>query len=344
MALTLTRTSALTLGAAAAVATVIPRRARAQSTTTLQFGSVGGLSDAGIYLAEEYGYFGAAGIAVNAQVIPSAPGLVTALAASQLDVGGISITPGLFAAVERNINLRIVGDKQSYHNGFSATRLLVRPAAMKPTLAATVQGLRGKTVAVSAKASATYFLWVKLLAKFGLAVTDVKMVEISFPNMDPAFTTGAIDAAISLEPYITATLRAGDAKMASDLVEFAPGGSMTIVPIVYSENLVKNRAVGDAFMKAYMQGVRVYIDAIYKNKNRDKVMEVIARRSKVDEALVKASYPCWLDPDQKVNVAAMDVLQTFFVEQHMLTTRIDLNKVVDPSFAQAAVASLGAYR
>ena len=343
-----TRKTALGAGAAAilgaAASTLVPRSARAQSTTTLQFASVGGITDAGIFLAEEYGYFSSAGIAVNRQIIPTAPGLITALAANQLDVAGISVTPGLFAAAERDINIRITGDKQSYHNGFSATRFIVRPPLLKGNLAATVTGLRGKTLAVSSKASATYFLLVKMLEKFGLSTSDVKIVEVAFPNMDPAFTTGAIDGAISLEPYLTATLRAGDAKMASDLVEFAPGGTMVIVPMVYSEQLAKNRALGNAFMKAYTQGVRAYIDAIYKNKNKDKVFEIIARRSKIDEAVVRASYPFWIDPNQRVNTSAMDVLQTFFMDQQMLTTRIDLTKIVDPSFAEAAVASLGTYR
>lgn len=341
----LSRKAALSLGAGAVFAAAIPRPARAQTaTTTVTFASVGGMTDAAVYLGEEFGYFAAGNVAINKQIIPSAPSLVAALAASQVDVAGISVTPGLFAAVERGIALRIVGDKQSYHNGFSATRLVVKPSLVKANLGATMQGLRGKTIAVSAKAGATYFLLAKCLEKFGMTLGDVKIVELSYPNMDPAFTTGAIDAAIHLEPYMSQTIRAGDAKMVSDLVEFAPGGTMVIVPLVYSETFAKNRSVANAFMKAYMQGVRLYTDAITKNKNKDKVMEIIARRSKIDEAIVKASYPFWIDPDQKVNVAAMDVLQTFFIDQHMLTTHIDLSKVVDPSFAEAAVASLGAYR
>jgi len=77
--------------------------------TTVRFGSVGGLSDAGIYLADELGYFAAAGIAVDMQQINSAPTLVQSIAASQIDVAGISVTPGLFASVALKINLRIVG-------------------------------------------------------------------------------------------------------------------------------------------------------------------------------------------------------------------------------------------
>ena len=340
----ISRTATLQMSAGAAIAAALSRPAGAQTSATVNFASVGGITDAPIYLAQELGYFSAAGITINKLIIPSAPGLVTALAASQLDVAGISVTPGLFAAVERGITLRIVGDKQSYRTGYSVTRLLVRPALAKAKLADTVQGLRGKTVAVSAKAGATYFLLAKCLEKFGMTLGDVKVVELSYPNMDPAFTTGAIDAAIHLEPYLSQTVRAGDAKVVSDLVEFAPGGNMLIVPVVYSETFAKNRPLANAFMKAYMQGSRYYIDAILKDRNKDNVMDIIARGAKLDPALVKASYPFWIDPEQHINVPALDVLQSFFIEQQMLTTRIDLARVVDPSFAQAAVAALGPYR
>jgi hypothetical protein len=106
------------LAALAAAAASWPAIVRAD-VTTVKFGSVGGLSDAGLYIADELGYFAAGGIAVDMQQINAAPTLVQAIAASQLDVAGISVTPGLFASVALKINLRIVGDKQSYRHGFS---------------------------------------------------------------------------------------------------------------------------------------------------------------------------------------------------------------------------------
>jgi NitT/TauT family transport system substrate-binding protein len=129
----------------------------------IRFASVGGITDAPLYLAEELGLFAKAGISVKRQRMNNAPTLLTAIATDQLDVAGISVTPGLFTSVQQGVQIRIVGDKQSLRPGFSATRLVIRSDLAKGSEAETVAALKGKSVAVSAKASQVYMLLVKLL-------------------------------------------------------------------------------------------------------------------------------------------------------------------------------------
>lgn len=334
------RRSAITTLAAAALTAGWPRPARA-ALTTVQVGTVGGLSDAGIYLADELGHFAAAGIAVEMQKINSAPTLVQSLAASQLDVAGISITPGLFASVAMKINLRIVGDKQSYRHGFSGMRLIARPNAILASEAATIAGLKGKNIALSAKAGVTYYLLDRVLASQKLTLNDVKVVELPYGSMYPAFTTGAIDAAISLEPSLTETLQQGAAKQVSDLIEFAPNGHMTCVPLVYSETFARKRTLAQGFMTAYVKGVRVYNDAFGRGKDKDKVIDIIARHAKLAPAIVRSSFPFGLDPDQRVTTDVLEDVQQFFVREGMLTTPARMSQVVDGSFARTSVALLG---
>ena len=89
----------------------------------VHFGSVGGISDSGLYLADEFGWFRDAGITLDMQRQNSAPTLTASIAIGELDVAGIALSPALFNSVTRGIALRIVGDKQTVGNGFSATRL-----------------------------------------------------------------------------------------------------------------------------------------------------------------------------------------------------------------------------
>ena len=338
-----TRRSALIALAASGAAVALGRTASA-APATVSFGSVGGLSDAGIYLADAYGYFSAAGIAVQIQQINSAPTLVQTIAASQIDVAGISLSPGLFASVGMHIALRIVGDKQSYRPGFSGMRLIARPRLVLSSRPATIAGLRGKTIAISAKGSVSYYLLDRVLASSRLSVHDVNVVELSYPSMYPAFTTGAIDAAISLEPFLTQTLIPGAAREISDLVEFAPGQNMTNVPLVYSETFAKNRSVAQAFMTAYMRGVRIYNDAFVKGKDKEKAIAIIARRAKLEPSVVRLSHPFGLQPDQRVTIGALDDVQRFFVRENMLTAAVNVTNMVDASFGDQAVATLGRYR
>jgi NitT/TauT family transport system substrate-binding protein len=328
------------LAAFAAAAASWPAIARA-GVTTVKFGSVGGLSDAGLYIADELGYFAAGGIAVDMQQINAAPTLVQAIAAGQLDVAGISVTPGLFASVALKINLRIVGDKQSYRHGFSGMRLIASPKAILGSEAATIAGFRGKTIALSAKAGVTYYLLDRVLASQKLTLTDVKIVELPYPSMYPAFTSGAIDAAISLEPSLSQTLQQGAAKQVSDLIEFAPGGTMTNVPLIYSETFAKNKTLAQNFMTAYVKGVRVYNDAFERGKDKDRVIDIIARHAKLPPALVRSAFPCGLDPNQHITTDVLEDIQEFFVRQGMLATPALMSQVVDGSFARSAVSRLG---
>jgi NitT/TauT family transport system substrate-binding protein len=316
----------------------------AQAPTVVRFASVGGITDAPLYFAEEYGFFAKAGLKVEMQRMNSAPNLMTALATGQLDVAGISITPGLYSSVQQGVHMRIVGDKQSLSPGVSATRLVIRSDLAKSSEAENMQVLKGKTVAVSAKASSVYMLLAKLLNKYGMTLSDIRVVELAYPNMLPALTSKAIDGAIDLEPFLSQALKSGEAKVVSDLSEFVPTEGGTIVPVVYSEMFAQNAELANAFMKAYMQGARVYNDTIVKGKDKDKAIEIIARYANITPQSVRESFPAGIEPNQRLSLEFLDELQKFFIDQHFLRASIDVQKVVDFSFAQAAEKELGTYK
>jgi NitT/TauT family transport system substrate-binding protein len=316
---------------------------RAASTRKVIFASVGGMTDAGLYLAREMGFFAEVGLDVDMQRLSSAPDLMAATASSQVDVAGISLTPGVFAAVERGVGLRLVGDKQSLRPGFSASRLIVRNDLVRDNEAAVVAALRGRKIAVSAKASALYMTTAALLAKYGMSVNDVTIIELAYPNMATALSTGAIDAAADLEPFATQAIQAKLGKAVCDFTEFVPAKGGSIVPLVYSEDFTHDRARAQDFMTAYVRGVRVYNDAFAKGIDKDKVIDIIARQAKLPVQLVRDCYPGGLDPDQVLDPAFYGRVEDFFIQQGLLQKRIDPTKVIDASFAAAAVKQLGPY-
>lgn len=311
--------------------------------TTVRFGSVGGLTDAGLYLADEFGYFKDAGLSVQFTRLDSGPALSNAMATGQLDVAGISVTPGLYSAFTQNIDMKLVGDKQSLRTGFSATRLVARKDLVGADTATTMRNLKGKTIAVSAKASAAYKLLNDLLQKYGLGLNDVRVTELAYGNMTSALSSKAVDAAVMLEPFLTQALGTGDIALASDLLEVLPPSGVTLVPLVYGHDFLGNKKAAQSFMDAYLKGVRKYNDAFTKNVDRQQVIDVIAKRAKVDPAIVAKASPGGLDPDQKVDTEYLGLLQDFFADQGLLRQKVDIAKMVDPSFAQAAVAKLGQY-
>ena len=317
----------------------------AHAQTQVVFASVGGLTDAGLYIAEEKGYFRDAGLKVQMKRIANAPAILTSVATNQVDVGGASITPAMFTAMQQDMKLRVVGDKQSVRPGFAATRLVVAKALAAETPAKMTQALRGKTVAVSAKAGSSYYNAAMLMKEHGVGLADVKIKELSFPNMAAALTTGAIDAAYIIEPFLSEVVRTGVAIDVSNPGDYVGSGPARInVPLVYSEKFAANRAAAEAFMVAYMKGVRVYNDAFVKNLDKEQVLEILARHAGVPIETVRASNPAGLDPNQDVNPDSFNEIQAFFVEQGLMQARVPLDNLIDPSFARAAIAKLGRYQ
>jgi len=319
--------------------------AKAQAQTQVLFASVGGLTDAGLYLAEELGYFREAGLTVQMKRIANAPTILTSVATSQIDVAGASITPGMFTAGPQGIKLRVVGDKQSVRPGFAATRLVVSSALAADKPAKMIPALRGKNVAISARAGSSFYNVAALLRENGVPLSEVKIKELSYPNMVAALTTGAIDAAYIIEPFLSEVTRKGIATDVSNPGDLAGDGPARInVPLVYSEKFAANRPAADAFMLAYMKGVRVYNDAFLKKIDYEKIVGILARHSGVDIDIVRSSNPAGLDPNQEINLDSFNAIQAFFVEQGLMQVPAPLGDLIDTSFARAAVEKLGRYK
>jgi NitT/TauT family transport system substrate-binding protein len=335
-----------TLLATVACLLMMPRvhEANAAGPFVVRYASVGGTTDAGLYIADELGFFKDVGIDFRYQRLESAAVLLAAIATEQIDVAGISVTPGLFSAVQQGVHLRIVGDKESILPHFSATQLVARKELADDDVGTVLQRLKSKTVAVSGKTSVSYFLFSYLAKKHGFSISDFKIVELSYANAIAAFSNGAIDAAVELEPFLSRAIATGMVKAVSDFVEIVPPVGASIVPIVYSEKFIANRIAAEKFMVAYMRAVRVYNDAFLKGIDKEKIIDLVARRTNSNLQTIRDSNPVGFEPNQEVNAAFLDEAQHFFLEQHFVTALIDVNKIIDPSFADAAVRVLGKYK
>jgi NitT/TauT family transport system substrate-binding protein len=336
------------IGAAVAGSSFVLGRSRALAADApkiIQVGTINATSDAGAFLAQEFGYFRDEGLEVQFRTIASAPEIVAAVATSQIQVGGLSITPGLFAAVDQGINLRIVGDKQSFSPGFGSNKLIVRKAAVKASEKETVEAWRGKTIAVNSRGAITFYLMANLLQKYGVSLAEVKLIELSYSNIAVTLSKGMIEAGSLIEPFVTQSLKSGDtAIIGGELLEFVLGGRMSVTPLIYSEDFRQKKPVAEAFMRSYMRGVRAYNDAFVKGIRKDEVIAIIAKRTNVSEDIVRDGFLPGLDPNQRVNVEALNAVENFFASQGSVRHVIDAGNIVDMSYADAAVAALGPYK
>jgi len=104
------------------------------------------------------------------------------------------------------------------------------------------------------------------------------------------------------------------------------------------------REAAQRFVDAYLRGTRDYNDAFLKNRDREAVLATIARNVGIDPAIMAKVYPAAIDPDGRVDVASLKDNQDWFVRQGFVQTPVDVDRIVDTSFADAAVQRFGPYQ
>ncbi len=322
-------------------ALAMPAIARAVPMRRMRYASVGGATDAAIFLAMDDGIFAAQGIDLDYQQLQNAATLIAATATGQVDVAGISLTPGLLAAIGRGINIRVVGDKESIRTHFAATQMVVRSSLAGGDMHDQLTRLRGHRVAISGRASASFVLLGLTAAHHDVPVDQFDIIELSYANMITAFANGSIDAAIVLEPYLSRLLLGGGFTAISDFTDIVPARGGSIVPIVYAESLAADQDAGRAFMLAYMTSVRRYSDAITTGTGREHMFEIIARHTGMSLDVVRASTPSGYDPNQFVSPEFLTTVEQFFLAQKLLRQPVDINTLLDPTFADYAITTLG---
>ena len=312
----------------------------AEPLKTVSVGTVGGLTDAGIFISQERGYFKEQGINVDYKVFGSSSDFMPLIGAGQLDVAGIVVAAGLFNAIANDIKLRIVGDKQSILKGFTSTVAVVRKDLVDSGKYKTPTDLKGLRFAVSALPSGTWYTYVEWARARGVKESEVRWLELGFPQMAPSYRSKSIDAGSLFEPFLTQCLDQGLVTVVGDSYEVTPGA--TIVPIVYSEPFAtQKKDLANKFMVAYMKGVRDYNDAYRKDKNRAEITKILANAVKMDPVLVERMRKGGLDPDQNVDRKWIIAMQDFLFDHKYVMKKVDIEKNIDPSFAEYAIKQLG---
>lgn len=320
---------------------VCPASARAQGTP-LKVASLEITSDAGIYVAIEKGYFRQEGITVELSPFNTASRQILPLVQGSLDIGGGAVAAALFNAVaEMEDPIRIVSEKGSGFKDRSASALAVRKDLMDSGRVKDFKDFKGLTVALSSFASAPHIELLRGLATAGLTEKDIRIIELSFPNMATAFANKAIDAGMFQEPLTTLSTEKGLVvrwKLAYDLYP-----NHTVGVVLYSPQVVKNRPEeARRYMVAYLRGVRDYNDAFMHGKGKSEMVGILTRYTRVkDVKIYDKMVPSGLSGNGTVNRDGIAYDQEWYFQRGQVKKKVSLDKLVDESFAQYALGRIG---
>lgn len=331
-------------GACIALACGYPGFAQAQPMTTVRVGIVQSVSDAPFFIADKMGYFKQEGIAVKFSVLR---GMIVPLGTGQLDVGGVSTSAGLFNAVARGINIKIVADKGSTPPGYGYEPILVRKDLITSGKVKSFADFKGLKFAGFNNGSSSMVTLSDALAKGGLKLSDLNIVFMPFAQHVLALENGAVDASITVEPLATEAIKRGAAvRFASDDTIY-PNHQLAVV--MYGGDFIKKEPeVAKKFMLAYLRGVRDYNDALKDGKlagpNAAEVISILTEYTTIkDPQVFKTITPNGVNPNGKVNLPSLRKDLNFFKAQGLIVGKVSAEQAVDNSFVDAALKVLGPY-
>ncbi len=335
----------LALGCALALCAAAGARA---ANTKVVIGGTLSATDIGLWVADKKGFFRDEGIDAEFVTFDSAARMIAALGAGDLDVAAGGHSAGLFNAVGRGIDIRIVSDKSQNVVGRSSIKMLVRKDLVDSGRYKGYADLKGLKVAESAPGGSAQPVLVKFLQKAGLSYDDVEHVYMAFPQMALALQNKAIDVAIPAEPSVTQALRMGGVVAVANDYDVYP--THEVSEIMYSGKFAKNPALATKFIKAFLRGVRYHNDALGPNgefagARGDEIVAIATEYGPFkDPAVWRSFILSYCGPDGVLDVPSLKEDLDIFRALGLIESNVTIDKVIDTTFVDAAVKELGPYR
>jgi NitT/TauT family transport system substrate-binding protein len=306
----------------------------------LKVGAIGAVSDAGIFIAQEKGYFRDEGLDVEIVSFKAAPQILPAIATGEVQVSGSAVTPALFNAFARGIGMQLVADKGQVAKGFGFAAIVIRS-----DLADTIKDfkdLKGRKFAVLGKGVSSTAQLGQALTLGGIAPNEVELIELGLPDMVAALGNKAIDGATLLEPFITFATAKHVGFRWKGMEDFLPFTGQNGV-IIYSQSFAQAQPqAAKRWMAAYLKGNRAYLDAVTQGTDREGINAILAKHTAIkDLALLAKIAPTGFDPNGRLELKSLEADQDWFLKLGLQQARADLAKVIDYQYVDAAVARLG---
>ena len=316
----------------AALAACLALPLPALAAEVVRMGDLPAITNAGLYIAIEKGYFQARGIVVETERFASAGKMVAPLATGQLDVAVGAPSAGLYNAIAGGMDFRVVADKGQLRPGGSFVPVIVRKDLVDSGRVKSVKDLKGLRVANGAKGIALDYLLAKMLEQGGLGFDAVEVVYLSYPDGIKALASKAVDAAIAPEPWgVQAEQQKAGVRLF--LTEQTPAvATFQVGVIMYAGKFIKERPkVARDFLQAYVQGIKYYTQHGLKDPE---VAGVLSKHTKVPVETIQATIPFYVDPGARPRVQDLAVLQDWFHQMGWVKEKVPMERVVDLSFLE----------
>ncbi|WP_347169487.1 aliphatic sulfonate ABC transporter substrate-binding protein [Pseudomonas salmasensis] len=302
------------LGGALLALAVLAQPTSAAEPSTLRIGYQ--KSSVSMVLAREHKLFEAAlpGTQVQWTEFLGGPPLIEALNAGSLDIGNIGDIPPIFAQAA-GIDLQYFAVEPNE----GKTEAVLVP---KASTVQTVAELKGKRVALL-KGSSAHNLFLKSLLRAGLQWKDVNVVYLSPSDGRAAFEQGKVDAWVVWDPYYSAAVIDGSARVLGDGQGLNPAGSFFVV--------------NHPFAKQHPEAIATIIQTLGKAQRLsldqpDASIALMAGTLGLQPAVVKSYFehrsPEPIRPLEAIDIANQQRTADLFFANGLIPKKVDVQQVV----------------
>ncbi len=319
----------------------------AAANTPVRVGITNSASDVGLFIAHKRRYFSAEGLDVSFVAFNSASQMIAPFVAGDLDIGTGATSAAFYNAVGRGIDLRIIADKNSTPPGRGTQPLLVRKDHVDSGRYKTLADLKGFRIAVAAPGTSAMTTVTRALEKGGLQIGDVDLIALGFPQHVVALANKAVDAAFTVEPSASESVRMGSAVRIMGDDEVYPYHQLSVMQVAGPFAKARPDAVKH-FLKALLRGVRDFNDALidgrYGGPKGDSVVAILAEYGPFQNPEIYKSFNTSnSDPDGNLNIQSLRDDLEYFRKAGLVENDVTIEKALDLSFLDAAVRELGPY-
>jgi len=245
---------------------------------------------------------------------PGGPQLVEALNGGSLDIGNIGDIPPIFAQVA-GIDLRYIGVEPS--DGRTEAILVPTQSPVK-----TLADLKGKRVALL-KGSSAHNLFLKSLRHAGLQLSDVNLVYLAAADARAAFEQGKLDAWVIWDPYYSAALLDGSARLLSDGQGLNPAGTFYIASQRFTE---EHGAVIATFLDTLRKAQRLSIDQ--PDASIDIMTRVLGLQRPVVERYFSHRYSAPIRPLDAETISSQQRTADLFFASRLIPKAVQVQDIV----------------
>jgi ABC-type nitrate/sulfonate/bicarbonate transport system substrate-binding protein len=309
----------------------------------VRVGVLASISDSGIYIGLERGYYRELGLELQVETIPEPNTIGAMVNTNQLEVGGYGVNANPFLAAARGIGVKMVADKGQQRPGYGFFSLIVRQDLLDSGEIRSFADLRGRTITKLGPCDSQDPQIQRALERGGLTRDDIQLTYMGFPDMNVALANRAVDASWQVEPLMTLAIERGIARKFAGGDELYP--NQQLAALYYSPAFASRTDAAQRFMVAYVRALRDYNDAFGKGIGRAEVAQILAKHTTVkDVSLYDKLVPAGLDPDGRLNVQGIRDDLALFERLGCTTGEVaDVSQVVDEAFVNYALSVLGPY-